>query len=108
MDDSSKEYFKSSRLRFYENSKQTQTAQLLFATDDEYFFLVKPPEWKRTSTLNIKRDVIKSVLYKGLRADGISGSYELDTNGTNQPQSSPTSPVQTTPLTPDTSPSPSP
>src|SRR5215208_4635917 len=43
VDESSKKYFELSGLEFYENTNQTKTARLLFVTDDDYIFLVKPP-----------------------------------------------------------------
>lgn len=98
IEDKDKKFYELSGLRFYENSNWTRTAQLLFATEGEYIFLVKPPEWVEGSTLSIKKDVIQSILYQGLRGGGAG-----DNLGTNEaltpPQSSPTVPVLISPAT---------
>lgn len=92
-----KKFFELSGLRFYENSNWTRTAQLLFATDDEYVFLVKPTEWQESSTLSIKKDAVKSVLYQGLRGDGVSGDLPTSQEPTLPQTSIPAGSPQTSP-----------
>jgi len=87
-DESDRKFFELSGLRFYENSNWTKTARLLFATDEEYVFLVQPYEWNEASTLSIKKELIKSVLYQGLRGGGAGGSFGSDDDS--KPLPSPT------------------
>jgi len=107
VDDSSKKYFESSGLRFHEDTNQTKTAKLLFATDDEYIFLVRESGSQFTSTLSIKRDLIKSVLYEGTALYLGGGSVSWDDEPT-QPKATPTAQSQTSPSPSGTSQSPSP
>jgi len=106
VNDDDKKFFELSGLLFYEKTNWTKSAKLLFTTDDEYVLQVRPPEWppESASTLSIKRDLIKSVLYEGLRGGGVSGELPRE-----EPTPSPSvTPAQTLPSQPVTSPTPRP
>jgi hypothetical protein len=66
-DEAEKMYFRTSGLHFYRDLNQTETARLLFETDNELILLVRSNTPNRVNTLSIQRDIVISVLYTGLR-----------------------------------------
>jgi len=67
LEPSEKAFLQSVGLDFFDEYNQTKTVQLLFATDNEYVFLVgENPEYK-PRTISIKKDIVQSIIYGGLR-----------------------------------------
>jgi hypothetical protein len=103
IDENDKSFFERSGLLFEERSHWTYNTQLLFATDDEYVVLVKPDAFFEGSTLSIKRDLVKSVLYQGLHKQKTFGEKIESTGDTwdadtaTPPKSSPTVPPEISP-----------